>query len=239
MVATLYLYRSKRERFKKSYELFIDTYTNKIATQFLNIEHEANKISEEYYKELGKYFNPECDDPGDYAELAWEKGLDYYEGLSLMKYNTKMMWISTVYQFWEQQVRRFLYEEICNTHTIYNKNGSECGYKGFCTRGIDDIKDEFLWFNYDLVLKKSWKEINELRLLANVIKHGDGWSAKELQKLKPEYFQDEFQNNRLELYKTTLNDEVLNIQEEDFVRYCKSLIGFWDEIPEYLTSISE
>lgn len=231
MLATLYLYKSKRDRFKKSYELFIDTYTNKIAPQFLNIELEAEKISDKYYEELGEYFNPEFDDPGDYAELARDKGIDYYEGVSLMKYNTKMMWISTVYQFWEQQVRRFLYDDICITHEI--------AYKDFCTKGIDDIKSLFLWFDYNLELKKSWKEINELRLLANVIKHGDGWSAKELQKLKPEYFLDEFQNNRLELYKTTLNEEVLNIEQEDYIKYCKCLIGFWDEIPEYLQSTTE
>jgi hypothetical protein len=239
MSATLYLNRSRRERLKKPYELFIDTYTNKIAPQFLNIEHEAEKISAEYYDELGKYFNPESDDPAEYAELAWEKGIDYYEGISLMKYNTKMMWISTVYQFWEQQVRRFLYNEISHTHKFYDNRGNESDYKDFCTKGINDIKSEFLWFDYNLELQNSWKEINELRLLTNVIKHGDGWSAEQLQKLKPEYFEDELQINRLALYKTTLNDEVLNIEQEDFVRYCKSLIKFWDELPEYLHSITE
>lgn len=236
MLATLYLNRSIRERLKKPYELFIDTYTNKIAPQFLNIEKEAQEISANYYNELGNYFNPETDDPGDYAELAWEKGMDYYEGISLMKYNTKMMWISTVYQFWEQQVRKFLYDEISRTHKFYDNKGNELGYKEFCTNGINDIKDEFLWLNYNLELQNSWKEINELRLLTNVIKHGDGWSSKQLQKLKPEYFQDELKINRLELYKTTLNDEVLNIEQEDFVRYCKSLIKFWDELPEHLQS---
>ena len=239
MLATLYLSRSRKERLKRPYELFIDTYTNKIEPQFINIEQESKKISEEYYNELGKYFNPEFDDPEYYAELAWEKGIDYYEGISLMKYNTKMMWISTVYQFWEQQVRRFLYDEISNTHEFYDNKENKIGYKDFCSNGINDIKSEFIWFDYNLELKSSWKEINELRLLSNVIKHGDGRSAKQLQKLKPEYFQDESKINRLELYKTTLNDEVLNIGQEDFVRYCKSLIEFWEEIPEYLYSTTE
>ncbi|MFR5643184.1 hypothetical protein [Clostridium paraputrificum] len=232
MLAMLYLYRSRRESLKKPYEYFRDTYINRIAPQFLNIEQEAEKVSEEYYSELGRYFNNESDDPGDYAELAWEKGLDYYEGVSLMKYNTKMMWISTVYQFWEQQVRKFLYDEISHTHILGD-------YKDFCTKGISDIKEIFLWFNYNLELKNSWKEINELRLVNNVIKHGDGWSARELQKIKPEYFEDELQINRLELYKNSLNDEVLNINEYDFERYCNSLIGFWDELPERIESIDE
>lgn len=239
MLATLDVNRDIRERLKKPYELFIDTYTNKIAPQFLNIENEAEKISEEYYDESGKYFNPEYDDPGEYAKLAWEKGMDYYEGISLMKYNTRMMWISTVYQFWEQQVRRFLYDEISHTHEFCDNKGNESDYKDFCTNGINGIKKLFLWFDYDLERQNSWKEINELRLLTNVIKHGDGWSAEQLQKLKPEYFQDELQINRLELFKTTLNDEVLNIGQEDFVRYCKSLIEFWDEIPECLHSSTE
>jgi len=183
MPAMLYLYSKLRTSFKNPYELFIKTYINRIAPVFSTIEHEADKIRDDYYQELGNYFDPENDNESDYAELAMEKGFNYYEGMSLMQYNTKLMWISTVYEFWERQIRKYLYDEITHIHKFYNKKGNECDYKDFCTKGIDNIKEEFLWFNYDMELQDSWKDINELRLLTNVIKHGDGWSATELQKL--------------------------------------------------------
>ncbi|MBU3073878.1 hypothetical protein [Clostridium estertheticum] len=240
MPAMLYLPNKLRTRLKDHYELFINTYVNRIAPVFSTIEHEADKIRDDYYQELGENFNPERDNEADCAELAVEKGFNYYEGMSLMQYNTKLMWISTVYEFWEQQIRKFLYGEITRSHKFYDKKDNESKYKDFCTKGIDDIKATFLWFDYNLELQDSWKDINELRLLTNVIKHGDGWSATELQKNKPLYFKDDESNiNRLELYRNTLNNVVLNVQEKDFVRYCKSLAKFWDELPERLSSISD
>ena len=239
MPAMIYLYSKLRIRYKDPYELFITTYINRIAPVFSTIEHEADKIRDDYYQKLGDSFDPENGDEADCAELAVEKGINYYEGMSLMQYNTKLMWISTVYEFWEQQTRKFLYDEITHTHKFYDKKDNESDYKDFCTKGIDDIKEWFLWFDYNLELQDSWKNINELRLLTNVIKHGDGWSATQLQKLKPAYFKDDLNINRLKLYKNTLNNVVLDVQQEDFVRYCKSLAKFWDEIPERLSSISD
>ena len=68
----------------------------------------------------------------------------------------------------------FLFEEISRTHKMYDKKNNEITFKNFCTRGIDEIKEEFLEFNYNLETLTIWSDIDELRLLANVIKHGDG-----------------------------------------------------------------
>jgi len=237
MKAQLYLYDSLRNKFQKQIELFYDTYSNRINPIFESIEEESNAIAEEKYQELGRCFNPDYNDPADFAEEAWEAGLEYYEGMALMKYNTKLMWISTLYQFWEQQVRKFIYEEVTKTHKFIDKKGNEVLFKDFCTRGIEDIKEAFLEFNQDLEELRCWTEINELRLLTNVIKHGDGWSATQLKELRPDFFKAEFSNyNLLDLYKTTLNELVLNINDNEFQEYCKALIEFWNVLPERIYS---
>jgi len=236
MRAQLYLYDSLRSKFKEPYRLYIDTYTKRIALVFDNIEEEASQIADEHFREMGTYF-PEYHDEGDFAEDAWEKGLEHYEGLSLIRYNTKLMWISTMYQFWEQQVRKFLFEEISRTHKMYDKKNNEITFKSFCTRGINEIKEAFLKFDYNLETLTIWSDIDELRLLANVIKHGDGQSASQLEQLKPSFFKSQVSNsNLLELYKSTLTEIVLNINESDFLRYGNALIVFWDELPERMYS---
>ena len=218
---------------------YADTYKNKISPVFSNIEEEAKKIADEQYEEMGRYFNPDYHDAGDFAEQAWEKGLDYFEGMSLMGYNTKLMWCSTLYHFWEQQVRRFIYQEVNRTHRFIDKNKKEIPFEKFCVRGIDDIKEAFSDFNQNLEQLSSWEDINELRLLTNVIKHGAGWSATELEKLRPEFFNNAvLKINLLELYRNTLTNIVLSIQDEDFERYCNSLIKFWGELPERMYSVS-
>ncbi len=237
MKALLYLFDELRSKFKEPYQLYIDTYTTRIAPIFENIEDEANEVAEKHFNEAGANYDPDYHDPSDYAESAWEKGLEHYEGLALMQYNTQLMWITTMYQFWEQQVRKFLFQEISRTHTMYDKKGKEVKFKDFCVRGIDDIKSEFLDFNFDLENLSKWSDMNELRLLANVIKHGEGWSATQLEKINPRLFKSPTTNsNLMELYKTTLNDIALNVDESDFLRYANSLINFWDELPERLHS---
>lgn len=34
------------------------------------------------------------------------------------------------------------------------------------------------------------------------------------------------------LYKTTLNDTVLNVDDNEFQTYCEAINQFWDELPE-------
>lgn len=233
MRVQLYLYDSLRLKFKEPYRLYIDTYIKRIAPIFENIEEEAEQVANDHYQRMGAYFNPDYHDPSDFVEVAWEKGLEYYQGLSLIRYNTKLMWISTMYQFWEQQVRKFLYEEITRFHKIYDKMNNEITFKKFCSRGIADIKKVFLDFDLNLESLNMWSDIDELRLLANVIKHGDGGSASQLEQRKPSIFKSQISNtNLLELYKSTLTEVVLNIDDSDFIRYGEALISFWEQLPE-------
>lgn len=198
---------------------------NKINPVFENIEAESEAIAKERYDELGKCFNPDYHDASDFADDAWEAGLEHYEGMALMRYNTKLMWISTLYQFWEQQVRKFIYEEVTRTHQFIDKKGNEVSFKDFCSRGIDDIKEEFLEFDQDIEKLSCWSKINELRLLANVIKHGNGGSATRLKQLRSDFFRGDYLNSDLlDYYKTTLNEAALNINDDEFQKYGMSTL---------------
>lgn len=69
-------------------------------------------------------------------------------------------------------------------------------------------------------------------LLCNVIKHGDGDSAKRLRKIKPALFKQEDNIDYMKIYKTTLLEETLNLNEMTLQNYRDALLSFWDEIPE-------
>lgn len=237
MRAQLYLDNRIRKTLKEPYETFAKTYVERVIPIFSSLEEESQAIADEKYEDLERYFNPESDDPADYVEMAWEAGLEHYESMSLMQYNMRLMWISTLYQFWEQQVRKFVFEEVTRTHKFIDKKGNDVDFAGFCTRGIDDIKEEFNEFGQDLEKLISWSKIEELRLLANVIKHGGGWSATKLKELRPDYFDaGVISTDLLDLYKTTLGERVLNIDDSEYEIYCDAIIQFWDELPEVMYS---
>lgn len=234
--AQLYLYQKLREKFQKPYDYYLDVYLNKIAVVFNNLEEETNEMAQSHYDELGQYFDPDSHDYEDFADMAFEKGLEYYEAVSLVRYNNKLMWISTIYQFWEQQVRKFLFDEIKHSGiTLLTKKGKEIGFSSFCTRGITDIKQQFRAFGRDLEQMLCWETIEELRLLANVIKHGEGGSAIELAELRPDFFISEVtENNLMKVHRTVLNEQVLNVKDSDFIKYKEALQSFWGELPERL-----
>ncbi|HGO9417112.1 TPA: hypothetical protein ACLBZX_005637 [Bacillus cereus] len=226
-----------RKELQKPYELYLKTYTDRISPVFDNIVQEAEEVAQNAYRDLTKHADPECFDPGDFADDAWQFGVDYYGNISLMRYNTQLMWVSTMYQFWEQQVRKFLYKEMTRSGYQYiDKNQNEIEYKNFCTN-IGKIKTFFLAYQVDITALSCWDKLNELRLLANVIKHGPGGSAEDLLKIRPDLFDaSHVSTNLLDLYQTTLNDVVINLKKNDFETYANSLSNFWEQLPDSMVT---
>lgn len=233
MLCTMVLDDRFRKNLQQPYELYFQTYTDRISPVFDNIDQEAEEVAKDAYNKMMMSVGYENCDPSDYADDAWQFGINYYENVALMRYNTKLMWISTMYQFWEQQVRKFLYKEMTrNGHKAYDKKQKEIEYKNFCTN-IGKIKEFFLKFNVDVTILSCWDKVNELRILANVIKHGKGNASEELLKIRPDIFDSSyFSTNLLDLYQTTLNDMVINISNQDFETYANALIDFWGELPD-------
>ncbi|MBE7123672.1 hypothetical protein [Bacillus cereus] len=237
MLSIMLLDREYRHHLQLPYKTYIETYTNRISPVFDNIDEEAKEKAEEAHRQMTAHLIPEYCDPSEYADDAWQYGIEYYENISLMQYITKLMWISTMYQFWEQQLRKFLYKELTRNGYIYAaKNNKEIEYKDFCTN-IGKIKHFFLEFKVDLTSLQCWEKLEELRLLANVIKHGDGGSATSLMNTRPRIFNSaHVSGNLLERYKTTLNDKVLDVNEQDIKDYADAIIDFWEQLPERMVA---
>ena len=232
MKSQLYLWSKLREKLVAEIELFRDTYAERVQPVFANVEEEADKIQENYYNQFmsTSVEDYNCIDPGDIADSALQLGLDYYEKYSLMRYNNLAMWIAMLYQYWEQQVRLFLFNE--ERHTF------EINFKDFCSKGIAQIIEEFRFHKINLEDLKCWEDINILRLVCNTLKHGDGGAAQKLKQIEPKFFIREGLKDYdlLAVYKSTLLYEVLNISDEDFRKFCNSLIEFWRELPESMYS---
>ena len=140
------------------------------------------------------------------------------------------MWIICLCQMWEQQLIKFLVNEK-------QKYGLKC-YP-------DDVKKDFgfiekAYRNHGVEFEKltNWKKINELRQLVNTLKHADGKSANTLREMRPDYFDwgdSDFSSDTLKLYGSTLLDETLKMNIQDFKDYLDALVAFWNELPENMT----
>jgi hypothetical protein len=224
MKSQLYVPEITRRYLKSEISDYVEIYSQKLLPVFKDIESDANKIRDDSYDNLmSQPAYGDFIDPSSIAEDAKDIGIEHYSYLKLGKYSLTATWHATLYQVWEQQSRRFLFKEISRVYNI--------PFETFYIN-LSKIKEKFKFYNVDIESFSCWPQINELSLLCNVIKHGDGYSAKELRKIKPTLFKQEEGTDHMEIFKTTLLEETLNINEMTLQNYRKALLSFWDEIPE-------
>jgi len=221
----LHLNKMKREDYKLTVQSLHDIFIQKLYPAFKNIEQDSEAFTEKYYNKL-------CELPGDdpfdmsvAAEIAEGKGVLYYMELRLVKYEFIAMSIVSLYHLWEQQLRKFLFDEISHNENI--------DFTTFCDNGYKKIVKILRQFNIYIESFTSFPILNELRLLNNTVKHGDGGSARELKKIKPEIFRKSGLGITFELpLYSTLLEENLVISDNDFSRYSDTICKWWDEFPE-------
>jgi len=224
MKSQLYLPKIMREILKSQISDYVGIYSQKLLPVFKEIERDADKHANDFFdNSMSQPASGDSFDPASIAETARDEGIDYYLYLSLGKYNLTATWHATLYQVWEQQTRRFLFQEISCVHNI--------PFEKFCTN-LSELKEKFRFHNVDIESFSCWSQISELSLLCNVIKHGEGPSAKELRKIKPMLFKQEHGTEYMKTFKTTLLEVTLRVDEKTLQNYSEALLSFWDEIPE-------
>ncbi|MBM4137663.1 MAG: hypothetical protein FJ241_12670 [Nitrospira sp.] len=224
MKSQLYVPEKTRKYLKSEISSYVEIYFQKLLPVFKDIENDAENYAKDFYDNfMSQPAYDEFIDPASIAEKALEIGIEHFSYLKLGKYNLTATWHATLYQLWEQQLRLFLFREMSHVYKLEIKT--------FCTT-IERIKEKFLFHNVDIESFPCWPRINELRLLCNVIKHGPGDSERKLLEIKPDLFKKDNDIDYMEVYKTTLLEETLNIDETTLQNYKDALLSFWDEIPE-------
>ena len=224
MKSQLYVPEHTRLFLKGEISSYVDIFFQKLLPVFNDIESAADKYANDFYDNfISQPAYDEYVDPSAIAEHALNIGIEHYSYLRLGKYNLTVSWHATLYQLWEQQSRLFLFREMSHVNKIE--------FKTFCTK-LSKIKDSYKIHNVDIEHFLCWPQIKELCLLCNVIKHGDGESARRLRKINPTLFKQEATFDYMEIYKTTLLQETLNINDVTLNCYREALLSFWDEIPE-------
>jgi hypothetical protein len=85
--------------------------------------------------------------------------------------------------------------------------------------------------------------MDELRLVANVVKHGEGGSATELRKRRPDLFVYPSLKGQVDPIETlsveaTLFGQDFFVTKEEFEAYHKGSVAFWTELADALPALS-
>ncbi|HDT8036772.1 TPA: hypothetical protein RD636_002582, partial [Enterococcus faecalis] len=214
------------EHFKRNNQrvkvLFEDTKIDKDALWHrytTKVEQQMNSLaSVKNYGDSSHIYEIYEDKMIDAAELFWH-------AISIHKFQYLMLLCQT----WENELIIFVTKELKNYYEL----------SGGLT--YSDIINKILSKNMNLSDIKGLDKINELRLLVNVIKHGEGDSAKKLRKKRPDFFKFETEeeltkyNDRMEIWNSILlENAALNVDDSEFYLYFNAINNFWDSMPTRL-----
>lgn len=223
MEPQLYLPDMNKQYLQDQISQFVDLFILKLNPVFENIDEEAEEHGNTFFNNACGHGDPESIDPADYADEAMDRAIKHWGFLNHGRYVLIASWHVALYEAFEQQLRSYLYRELshyCNLtiNHVFSK--------------FDDLKNILFLYQIDIASLKGLKQIDQLRLLCNVIKHGEGASADDLRKKRPDLIKTQDDIELLDLYESSLLDEVLEISDKTLVEFGNAIKDFWDSFPE-------
>lgn len=207
--------------------IFVENVQGRLLPTFHDIESEAEKVQEQEWNRLCSSCSSPDIDPADLAEKARDAGIDYYMMVSGVKQSILNVSATSLYHLFEQQLLFFLRREILHPSEENNIDLIR----------ISIFEERCLQHNIDVEKFSSWQTINEMRLVANTVKHAEGKSAIDLRKIRPDLFRNpiletfgpKLSGNFRRLY-MPLAGEDLYLSIEDLKKYGEAIGRFWDEM---------
>lgn len=159
-------------RLVASFEILVSSALDTLWNSWTSYLRPAIREERKRLDELVKRLEKEGDYPDDYLTD------DYYENEQTEQVLSALYAVA-IYHTFEQHIIYVFYRWA--QHLLSQKPNPK--------PQLYDVLTAFksAW-SIDLTTLKSWPKINELRLVANCVKHGEGEACKDLRKLRPDWF---------------------------------------------------
>lgn len=215
--------------FVRQVNAFCDVITKRLLPTFEGIDKEADDIAQSEFERLGHL--PASDefnfDMGEFAEEAFEIGLDHYQAITSVKQALINLCVAALYHLLEQQILLFHRRQVLLP-------AEENDIKLI---KIEEFRKRLKVGKLDIENLASWPKIDELRLIANSVKHAQGASSEQLKKQRPDLFiHPELDNAPATSWLATsptvelpLWGEDLYLTATDLESYRNAVVAFWEE----------
>jgi hypothetical protein len=243
--------------------MFLDTFIDELSTwrdavldrllpTFADLERESRNVASAEFTRRGRMPASEesAGDMGDHADLANEEGLAHYERMQGARQGLLNLATAGLYHLYEQQVALLVTKELITLHEERDaKFMTELLKTGAMLRLF---ANRLKAAGIDHTALPAYAKLDELCLVANVVKHGAGKSAEKLLRQAPLLFvppilrDDEWTLRNLtrdvgafrpkppRRVDRPLAGNDLYVTPEEFQRYADAAIGFWTEFADAL-----
>lgn len=199
----------------------VSTLEERLLPSFSEIESEAESIQNNFYEELCSMPYDDRFDDSDLHESAFEAGLEHYQLMSGIQQGLINMFAASLFHLYEQQIMFFHRKEVL--HPREQNDIKLLNQRTFISRlSIAGVNIKSF---------PCYQKLNELSLLANTIKHGQGQSSTELFNIRPDLFQHpSTMSLGVSSYHsvfTPLMGEDIYVSLKDIREYSLALQEFW------------
>lgn len=218
-----------RQLYRDQIDRLVDTLTVRLLPTFESVHAEVEAIQREAYRANNERANDgNWLDPQTAHDAAFESSIMHFDIVLDLRQGLQNMFAVTLYHLFEQQVRVF------HVHVLNHKP---------LKFGPDVLKAWDKTLPDPVLTTEQRSGLDELRLLANTVKHGDGASAQELYTAAPHLFLADYEQDALDdptviVHKpdirTPLFGQDLFVRLDDIHRYRQLLNGVWSAYLEAL-----
>ena len=226
MKPQLYMPSSQRDLFLDKHDFYMKQVKTRVLGNFKNIENEADKFAQEIYERIGSTHSDDEIDMADAAEIAEDRGHEFYMLLSDMRTQTTLGTMAALYHQWDKDVRGFLEDQLSN---FYDPDKVTKFVWGCNINKVFEILEGFGW---PIRQEKWFSLLNACRLIVNVYKHGKGSSLDELIRDYPQYLKGPVDDIPIASFLTIKFHEDLEVTEEEFDQIAGAIRQFWLDFPE-------
>ena len=205
-----------------------DVFLNRILPTFSSIDSESEALTERLWEEaMSQPYYEGGPDEGDIAEAVQDAGISHYMGLKGMEQGLLNCCALFLYHLYEQQLMLFHRKELLGWREQHDS-------KLFTQKEVQKRRS---LASVDIQTFSVWPKLEELRCLANTIKHGEGKSSQELLALAPHFFvSPELKGSPLygtassgRVYAPLVGDDIY-VTPEQIGEYANAIEGFWLEL---------
>jgi len=218
-----------RQLYRDQIDRLVDTLTVRLLPTFDSVHAEVEAIQREAYRANNERANDgNWLDPQTAHDAAFEASSVHFDIVLDLRQGLQNMFALTLYHLFEQQVRAF------HVRVLHHKP---------LKFGPDVMKAWDKTLPDPVLTTEQLSGLDELRLVANAVKHGDGASAQELYTAAPHLFLADYEQDALDdptviVHKpdigTPLFGQDLFVRLDDIHRYRQLRNGVWSAYLEAL-----
>jgi hypothetical protein len=221
-----------KQRFQRSYipatYRVVEVFLNRLVPTFATAEAESEALTNELWEAaMSRSYDSNGLDDSDIAEAVQEAGVEHYFNLKEMEQGILNCCALFLYHLFEQHLMQFHRQELLgwlerNEIRLFTH---------------DEVHRRFEGHGLSVKSFASWAKLEELRHLANMLKHGEGKSSRELTELTPDLFTHpsliddgtHLSSRSHRLYTPLLGDEIF-VTAAHVRGYAEAIERFWLEL---------